>query len=172
MERLYAALRAARGKRAVVFAVMAAAVIWLAALAAMGERWSLPILVAASVASALVVFLVPFFCRSAWALERNVRRLLRNQPLADSFLKTTESFQTVFRNKEYRLHLFLSETWIVLISTNCSLIRPRGTFLGAECVLLEHEYEHAVRLSFADVDVICRCEHICDELTELLNKIR
>ena len=172
MERLYNALRMAQGKRAVFFSVMAIAVVWLAALAAMGERWNLPILAAAAVVSVLLVFLSRFLCCSEWALKRTLAKLLQGQPFAEAFLQTTESFRSVFRNKEYRLQLLVSESWLVLISTNCSLIRPRAAFYGAECALLEHAYEHAARLSFAGGDVTCRCEHICDELVEKLNTIR
>ncbi len=171
MERLYAALRAAQGKRAVVYSVMAVAMIFLAALAAMGERWNLPILVSWVTASVLAVALIWFLCRSAWALRRTVAKLLKNQPFADSFLQTTEPFQPVFANREYRMELFVSETWLVLISANCSVIRPRAAFCGAERVLLENEYEHAVRLLFTDGDVTCRCEHVCDELLAILNTI-
>ena len=172
MERLYAALRVARGKRGVFFAVMAIAVIWLAALALMGAQWNLPILIAAAVISVLSAFLIRFLCCSQWALKRNLTKLLKNPSLADSFLQTTETFQTVFTNREYRLQLFVSETWLVLISTNCSLIRPRTAFCGAERVLLKNAYEYAVRLLFVEGRVICRCEHICDELIEILNTIR
>ena len=141
MDRLYAALRAAGGKRVVFFSVMAA-------------------------------LLIRFLCCSKWALKRSLTKLLKNQPFSDSFLQTPESFQTVFWNKEYRLQLLVSETWLILISTNCSLIRPKDAFCGAERVLLENEYEHAVRLLFADGSAICRCEHICDELIEILHTIR
>ena len=104
--------------------------------------------------------------------ETKSHEAFKKSAVSDSFLQTPESFQTVFWNKEYRLQLLVSETWLILISTNCSLIRPKDAFCGAERVLLENEYEHAVRLLFADGSAICRCEHICDELIEILHTIR
>ena len=177
MEVLYTALREAAGKRKDFYAGVAAGLILLGGLAVMGDSWNFPVLAVTAAACVSAVLLIWFFCRSAWALRRKLAALLRGKSFADRFWQTAEAelandSVTVFQNREYRLRLFLTARWLNLNSANCSLIRPSAELLGAERVLLENEYEHTVCFRFADGDVICRCEHICDELVEIVAAIK
>ena len=173
MESLYAAVRNAQKKRALLLAVFGAAVIFLIGLAVMGSTWNLPIAIVTVLSMMLTTTAVRFLLLSPSACRRKLWSLVEDQPFAASFRVTAAAelaaAKPAFANREYRLCLYLTPTWLILVSTNCSLIRPRTALLGAERILLEHLSEHALCLHFADSDVTCRCEHVCEDLAEILH---
>ena len=173
MERLYPALRAARSKRAVFFGSLVAAVSVIGGFAIMDGTWKLSV-VAVMICVAVLCILIGVWCScSEWACRRSLQAMLADKPFAAAFRNSAAdelkaAKEPILTDREYRLHLYRTAHWLILISTNCSLIRPVEEFLCAEQIWLENESEYAVRLCFAGGSVVCRCEHICEKLIEKL----
>lgn len=179
MKQLEQAWRAAQKKRAAVYIVFAVSILLIVPFALMdGSGWDPKILGWTAAVCAAAAGLIVFFCLSPRSLQRQIRKLLDGKPYAEQFAysidrELTSHLLASFYNKQYRLSLFLTKTWLVLISVNGSVIRKRAEIRSVERKLIVKDSTHALKLCFYDdTAFVCRCNTVCDEVIALINQVQ
>lgn len=176
MDILDLAWRKALGKRGLFLGIATSSVFFIVFCAcAQGS-----VLTPGGLAPWLLLCAVPGGCIRMAAASRPVRRKKTMQLLArraydpsclELICRELENPRVSFYSSQYRLSLYITPSWLILISANGSVICKRSELRLAEQVFLPESSDQALCLYFFDGDpFLCRCTNVCEEVVELINK--
>lgn len=177
MKQLMLAMKRAQAKRAALLTALVLCCIVVVDIAIMNNTDQDIIVLAVSFALVVIagVILHCFCCFERHCLKK-VNKLVATTPGGDDFFETfneemEDQVQPNYYSKEYQLSIFATDTWFVLISANDSIIRRCDSLLSAERQLVTSDYTHAAKINFADGYFLCRCDHICENVIEVVRNI-
>lgn len=116
------------------------------------------------------------FCCYEHLCLNKIKKLIASTPNSDGFFDTfTAEMGTRtapdYYNKKYRLSIFATDTWFVLIAADDSIIRRRDTIKSTEQKFIASNFTHAAKINFADGYFICHCDHIHEDVVAVVRSI-
>ena len=177
MEKILLALKRAQRKKVGILQVLAWGIAMIASVACMPDgRWNVPVLLL--FAGIAVAACIAIACRflSARALAKSIKQMLPDEALAQRFFQSidrelSQTLRTQLYNPQYRLQLYITESWFVLISTNASIMCSREDIRAASCQLDRRKSQFYIQLELADGrSWPCACHTVCQQLLQCIQE--
>ena len=177
MQKIQLAWKNATKKRLRIYYVFIVAILLLISLAYMQDgEWNIGCLLLCSGIAAFICIVLSFALLSKKAFERALDKLLRHGCYGRVFQGTIDeelenALLAEFSDKHYRLQMYITDTWFVLISTNASVIRKWEEICGVESYFNTQKSTFAVKLRFYDGDSwICSCNAVYATIIQLIQE--
>ena len=177
MKQLMLAMKRAQAKRAAIFAAMVIVCVTVIDITIMDNTEQDLIILAVSFGVAVVIgVLLRCFCCYERVCLRKINKLVAATPNSNNFFDTfaaemSDRTTPNYYNKEYRLSIFATETWFVLIAADDSIIRRRDDLKSTERKLIKSDFTHAAKINFANGDFLCHCDHIHEDVIAIVRSI-
>ena len=177
MQKIQLAWKNATEKRLRIYYVFIVAIMLLISLANMPDgQWDIGCLLLCATIAVLLCIVVSVALLSNKVFEREIDKLLRHGCYDPVFRSTIDgelenALLAEFSDKQYRLQMYITDTWFVLISTNASVIRKREEICGVESHLNTERSTFAVKLRFCDGSSwICSCHTVYATIIKLIQE--
>lgn len=174
MKLLIAALKHSQSKLLTFYSVFFFATAFLGSMAVLDSSNSnialafIPF-VAAAILSAITVYIV---CSNR-GCQKKLLKILKEGGYSHAELESItqeldSSGELNFFDKGYRLSLFITRSWVILISTNGSVIEKKDNLISVKRKLMTSQSRYAIVLKFSQRQFVCPCDRVCEELTEII----
>lgn len=117
--------------------------------------------------------IITFTLKSEESCRKTLKKLLDagnySAEELDSIIKEiSNQLKSEYYDRGYRLSLFITETWFILVSTNGSIIEKNENLVSVRRRLMTSQSRYALVLKFRNRQLVCPCDRICEDLTELI----
>ena len=177
VEKILLAWKKAQRKKVRILQVLACSIALIASFACMPDgQWNVPVLVLFAVMAIVVCIAIAWYLLSARVFEKSIKNMLIDEMLTERFFHSIDEelsrkLRTQFYNQQYRLQLYITEKWFVLISTNASLICRPEDIRETCCHLDRHSSHFCMQLRLSNgYSWLCSCHTICQELLQCIQK--
>jgi len=111
--------------------------------------------------------------RSDGSCKKTLKKLLSaggysEEELESIIFELSNTLKAEYYDRSYRLSLFITESWLMLISTNGSIIEKKENLVSVRKRLLTSQSRYALVLKFQNRQLVCPCDRICEELINLI----
>lgn len=174
MEQIYTALRKARKKRVGVYNVFILSLAFMAGICLMdmGDAGWLHFAIA-MVSGAVICIITAAVFLSQKSLEKMLAGLLDGRGIGPAFRGTIDGELNKdscfsFYHQSYRLSLYITDSWYILISTNASVIRRKEDIKEVSKFFHTNHRSDCLMLTFCDnTSFRCLCHTICNDVVAM-----